>query len=190
MLVGLLWGALYSVAASTWLFSLIGLAVAAGHALVVIGVAATSRAPHGPLGRGVKRLAVVAYALAIARPFIRSLRPFTGEDWSFYFQQFGEGLFWVNAYILGWAGPLAIVMLSALSAKFALRRGVPAAACGWALLAVWTVGIQAMPMSWTLSTSSWWIYPALGVQVGGCAAALYLARRLRLAIIGAAEAGA
>ena len=160
--------------------------IAAG-ALVVLGIAATSPDPYGPFPRLIKRVTAVAYAAAVVSFPLWQARPFQGEGWSFYLRQFGEGLMWVALQIYPWAWPIAIVLLSGCSARFAWQRGVLPAALAWALFGGWCLGLYALPGLWF---EGWLQYSWIPAFLAGCFAPLYLARRLRLATRAAAGVAA
>ena len=145
----------------------------AAGALHLIGVAATSRAPHGPFGRWTKRIVVVAYAWILLPGWFHDLQPFEHHH-SPYLQALGEGYAWVWGAAYRWSFTVGVALLAGLSARFAWRRGVPVAALAWMLLALWSVAMHLMPFSGHLAISSWWEYAHFAVHLGGCLAALQI----------------
>ena len=188
MLVGILLWPIYWIS-GYWLSGLVKWVLFAGACITVIGIAATARVPHGPFPPWGKRLVVPIYVVGIAQSLFIRVHLFQ-EHRSPYLRWFGEALDRAHLAFLSWGGPVGIALLCAFSARFALRRGVPLAALGWAVLGLWTVAMATLPLSAALAISSWSGYGAVFSILAGCFAPLYLARRLRLEIRAAAGVAA
>lgn len=158
-----------------------------GGGLLFLGVGATALAPHGPFPRWPKRVVLFAYAFMLLRSLVWRWHPFEDHR-SPYMRFLGDRIEQVYQTLSDYAWPVGVALLSAFTARFALRRGLPVVALAWSFLGLWTAAQVVMPLSWHMAITGWWGYANDALYFGACAAALYLARRLRLSIREAAEA--